>query len=141
MATFDMNLYKRALKLEYLDKKYEGKWWLLPGAFHVSLCDVRCIGKTVEHSGIDEAWIQSGLYSDVVSTQIINGSHPGVRGGLAISANKLAEAFNIKDEQGRKAAVQEAHKELIIQAEHMNLEKQLQAFDETHATYPMYIWA
>ena len=27
------------------------------------------------HSGIDEAWVQSGLYSDVVVTHIINGSH------------------------------------------------------------------
>ena len=54
MVTFDMDLYKRAMKLEYLDKKYAGTWWLLHGAFCISLCAVRCLGKTVEHSGIHE---------------------------------------------------------------------------------------
>jgi hypothetical protein len=55
MVTFDMDLYKRALKLEYLNRQFKEKWWLLPGPFHISLCAIRCLGKTIEHSGIDEA--------------------------------------------------------------------------------------
>ncbi|KAH3883002.1 hypothetical protein DPMN_006950 [Dreissena polymorpha] len=71
-----MDLYKRALKLEYIDPQhYGGKWWFAPGLFHTSLCAGRCLGKTIEKSGIDDPWVKSGLYSDVVCNQIINGSH------------------------------------------------------------------
>ncbi|KAH3842223.1 hypothetical protein DPMN_115719 [Dreissena polymorpha] len=71
-----MDLYKRACKLEYIDPQhYGGKWWLAPGPFHTSLCVVLCLGKTIENSGIDDLWVKSGLYSDVVCNQIINRSH------------------------------------------------------------------
>ena len=75
MVTFDMDLYKRALKLEYIADCYKDKWWLLPGSFHVSLCALRCLGKTIEGSGLDETWIKAGLYSGVVVGQIIDGNH------------------------------------------------------------------
>ena len=63
------HLYKRALKLEFLSKCYEGKWWLLPGAFHISLCAIRCLGKTIAHSGLDEAGVASGLHSQVTGNE------------------------------------------------------------------------
>ena len=75
IITLDMDLYKRALKLEYVSDKYKDQWWLLPGAFHTSLCAIGCLGKTIEHSGLDESWVISGLYSQVTVNQIINGSH------------------------------------------------------------------
>ena len=54
-VTFDMDLYKRALKLEHIDPQhYGGKWWLAPGPFHTSKCAVRCLGKTIEKSGIND---------------------------------------------------------------------------------------
>ena len=49
IITLDMDLYKRALQLEYIRDKYKDKWLLLPGAFHISLCAIRCLGKTIEH--------------------------------------------------------------------------------------------
>ena len=64
MIRLDMDLYKRALKLEYISDKYKDKWWLLPGAFHTSLFAIRCLGKTIEHSGLDEFRVMSGLYSN-----------------------------------------------------------------------------
>jgi hypothetical protein len=167
MVTFDMDLYKRALKLEYLDERYKGKWWLLPGAFHTSLCAVRCLGKTVEGSGIDESWFRSELYSEVVVNQIINGSHynhaveaheitlqaltdlwldeffselPAVRDALVSSTENLAEAFNMEDGEARKTAIREAHQKLLIEIESMNLEMQLQDFDRRRAMFPMYSW-
>ena len=48
---------------------------MLPGAFHTSLCENRWLRKTVEHSGMDETWVISGLYCEVTVNQIINGSH------------------------------------------------------------------
>ena len=55
MVTLDMDLYKRALKLEYLDEQFTGKWMLGPGGFHIVLCALRCLGRTFENSGIDQA--------------------------------------------------------------------------------------
>ena len=70
-----MDLYKRALKLEYLDRQYKNKWVLCPGAFHTVYCALRCLDKTTEGSGIDEAWQEADLYGSVTVTQIINGNN------------------------------------------------------------------
>ena len=57
---------------------------------------------------------------------------------LTSSAKKIAEAINSNNEQGQKFAIMEVHKQLIIQVEHMNMERQLLKFYKRHATYPMY---
>ena len=66
LMTYDMDLYKRAVKLEFLDDEYKGKWWLVPGAFHTSLCGIRCLEKTIENSGLPQVWFDAKLYSSVV---------------------------------------------------------------------------
>ena len=65
IVTFDMDLYKRVLKLEYLDSQYKDKWVVCPGFFHKSLCALRCLGKTIEGSGSDEEWVEAEMYSTV----------------------------------------------------------------------------
>jgi len=47
-VTFDMDLYKRVLKLPYLDSRYADSWVVCPEAFHTELCALRCLGKTIE---------------------------------------------------------------------------------------------
>ena len=84
LVTMDMDLYKKALKLEYLNDMYSEKWMLSPGGFHIVICALRCLGRTIEHSGIDEAWNRS-LYSSTTVTQIINGKHYN----CAIQANEI----------------------------------------------------
>ena len=37
-VTSDMDLYKKVLKLPYLDSKYANRWILSPGALHIELC-------------------------------------------------------------------------------------------------------
>ena len=75
VSTMGMDLYKRALKLKYLDPQYKDKWVLSPSAFHTVLGALRCLGKTVEGSGIDEAWQEADLYGSITVTQIINRNH------------------------------------------------------------------
>lgn len=70
-----MDLYKRVLKLEHLNPQFKDKWVVCPGAFHTSLCALRCLGRTIEGSGIDEAWVEADMYSSVTVNQIINGNH------------------------------------------------------------------
>ena len=75
LVTLDMDLYKRALKMEHLEPQYKGKWLLCPGAFHTVLRALRCLGRTIEGSALDEAWQEADLYSSVTTSQIINGTH------------------------------------------------------------------
>ena len=56
----DMDLYKRVAKLAYLDpSQYANKWIESPGQFHTVLCALRCLGQTVDSSGLDEAWVHT----------------------------------------------------------------------------------
>ncbi|KAL5006672.1 hypothetical protein ScPMuIL_015478 [Solemya velum] len=75
-AWLDMDLYKSAFKLAYLQQDaYADKWILSPGQIHIALCALRCLGKTVEGSGLDELWVERGLYDTAVVSQILSGNH------------------------------------------------------------------
>ena len=150
------------LKLEYLDPKYKNKWVLCPGAFHTVLCTLRCLGRTFEGSGLDQAWQEADLYSSITVTQIINGNHHnraveahqvtlqtlfdlwieafledhhGVHDFLQSSAKELAEACRTKKD------VHKAHQTFIRKLESVNLEKQLCDNDTNHDKNLMYKWA
>ena len=161
LVTLDMDLYKRAVKLEHLQSQYSGKWMLCPGGFHIVLCALRCLGRTVEQSGLDEAWAQE-LYSSETVSQIINGKHfnraieahettlevlfdlwfaeflserPEVSEALEACTHKLLQAVYSRE------GMQEARIHLLSVIEEVNLEKQLQDFDDSHRHLPMYKWA
>ena len=68
-----MDLYKRVLKLTCLyPELYEDNWIASPGQFHIVLC---VLGQTVDGSGLDNAWVETDICSNVTVMQIINGSH------------------------------------------------------------------
>ena len=75
-VTFDVDIYKRALKLQHMQHIYK-ELVLFPGAFHTSICALRCLGKIREGSGLDEAWMKADLCGSVTTNQIINGIHYG----------------------------------------------------------------
>ena len=105
-----------------------------------------CLGRTIEGSGLDQAWQAADLYSSITVTQIINGNHHnraveahqvtlqtlfdlwieafledhhGVHDFLQSSAKELAEACRTKKD------VHKAHQTFIRKLESVNLEKQL----------------
>ncbi len=75
LVWLDMDLYKRVRKLSFLDHWFQDNIIASPGPFHIILCALRCLGATVESSGLDAAWIEAGLYSSVTVVQILNGKH------------------------------------------------------------------
>ena len=75
IITLDMDLYMRALKLQMLSPDCNNKWILHIGEFHTVLCALRALGSTIENSGIDDAWVESGLYGPATVRQIIEGKH------------------------------------------------------------------
>ena len=60
---------------------------------------------------------------------------PHVLDAMSEAFAELAEACN------QKKDVKLAHQKLLMVVEQLNLEKQLTDFDNSHSSYPMYLWA
>ena len=126
------------------------------------ICALRCLERTIEGSGLDNAWQEADLYSSVTVSQILNGNHYNraieahqltlqalfdlflekfiedhlvVRDALIASVDELNKACR------EKTGVAEAHKAFLWEIESLNLEKQPREFEGTHKTEPMYKWA
>ncbi len=131
-----------------------------PGPFHIILCALRCLGATVESSGLDAAWIEAGLYSSVTVVQILNGEHHN----RALDAHQISlqvlfdlwiEAFFevnptlyqlfLSSMQAEACSngldVTEAHRQLVSLVSTLELEKRMEEFDQKNDKYPMYKWA
>ena len=124
-------------------------------------CALRCLGRTIEGSGLDGAWQEADLYSSVTVSQILNGNHYSraieahrvtlqalfdlwlekfledhhtVRDSLVASVRQLTEACKLKTDVG------EAHRAFLMDMESLNLEEQLRQFDASHNRDPMFQW-
>ena len=142
------NLYKTALKLEYLDPQFKNKWVLCAGAFHTVLCALRCLDRTIEGRGLDEALQGADMYSSVTVTQVINGNH----NNRAVEAHQITlQVFledhpelrdslqlSIKDASRTNQNICTAHHTFLLKLESLNLEKQLRDYDKCHTNDPMY---
>lgn len=155
----DMDLYKRAFKLAYLHpNEYGGKWILFPGQFHVALCALRCLGRTIEGSGIEDMWVEADIYGVPVVSQILNGSHYS----RAIKCHQITlQAFSdlwfeaffanhpeiLRDLKDVCAAcqinhdVKQCHEIMVQKLEQLDILNLMDEFDTKHNTYPMYKWA
>ena len=156
----DMDLYKRVLKLTCLyPQLYEDKWIASPGQFDIVLCVLRCLDQTVDGSGLDNAWVEADIYSNVTVMQIINGSHhnrtiechlftlqaltdmwfhaffakhPDVYKSLQITLHRLTNS-------GKSIlGITAAHAELLDKMTELNIEEMMDEFDSNNA---MYKWA
>lgn len=158
----DMDLYKRAFKLAFLQPdNYAGKWILFPGQFHIAICALRCLGRTVEGSGLEEIWVEAEMYGTAVVSQILNGNHYS----RAVRCHQITlQAFSdlwfeaffeehveiysaIKDAAVILSKACQAHhdigrcqRELVQKLEELNLSQLMDDFDLKHQQYPMYKW-
>lgn len=145
----DMDLYKRFLKLPYLDPQlYNGKCIESPGQFHTVLCALRCMGQTVESSGLDQAWVLA---------QIINGKHHNRATDchqftLHVLSDLLFDAFfekhphayealetslqNLTHACSGKHTVGKAHQQLKSAMLAADFQKLMDEFDAANEKYP-----
>ena len=74
VITLDLDLYERAVKIRATtgNKEY---WVLRLGELHIMFALLKALGKYIEGSGIDDIWIESGLYGPAVTRQIFSGKH------------------------------------------------------------------
>ena len=75
VVTLDLQLYDMAMRLWIERADIQDKFLFPPGELHVALWDLTTLGKYVKGSGIDQAWIEAGLYSPTTVTQILNGKN------------------------------------------------------------------
>lgn len=65
VVTLYMDLYKRVVKLEYLHPEFKKKCVFSTGGVYTVICALKCLGRTIEGSGLDDARQEADLYSSM----------------------------------------------------------------------------
>ena len=74
VITLDLQLYEKAQKL--MSKvNMTGKFVLRIGELHTVFSALKAIGRYIECSGIDQLWVEAGMYSPTTVRQIFEGKH------------------------------------------------------------------
>ncbi|CAG9761624.1 unnamed protein product [Ceutorhynchus assimilis] len=73
VITFDMQLYDLAMKIWVADENIQKQYIFRPGELHVTFWALAALGKYIEGSGIDQAWIEAGMYSASTVSRILEG--------------------------------------------------------------------
>jgi len=73
VMTLDMQLYDLAMKLWVERENIRNHFLFRPGELHIVFWALSALGKYIEGSGIDQAWVEAGLYSPTTVTNILNG--------------------------------------------------------------------
>ena len=72
VLTLDLDLYERAVKIR-ANTNNIGNLILRMGELHIMFALLKSLGKFIEGSGIDDIWIENGLYGAAVVRQIFSG--------------------------------------------------------------------
>ena len=71
LITLDMDLYCRALKLQY---SVRNTYWILrPGGLHIAFAELHVLWKTIDGSGLDICTIECGTYTSAALWGIYRG--------------------------------------------------------------------
>ena len=75
VVTLDLQLFDMAMKMWMEHEEIKKQFLFRPGELHIVFWALATLGDYVEGSGIDQAWVEAGLYSPTTVTQILNGKH------------------------------------------------------------------
>ena len=75
VITLDMQLYEKAMRLQMYRDDCREKWILRLGELHTVMAALRTVGAAIDGSGIDDAWVESGIYGPVTTGQILDVKH------------------------------------------------------------------
>ena len=64
-------MYNIALQLREADENIRGQFIFRPGELHVIFWALVALGKYIEGSGVDQAWVEAGLYSPSTVRKIL----------------------------------------------------------------------
>ena len=74
VITPDLDLYERAVKIRE-NTGHRNSLVLRMGELHIMFALLRSLGRYIEGSGLDDIWIEKGLYGPAVIGQIFGGKH------------------------------------------------------------------
>ena len=74
VITLDLDLYERAVKIRG-NTGHRNSWVLRMLELHFMFALLRSLGRYIEGSGLDDIWIEKGLYGPAVIRQIFGGKH------------------------------------------------------------------
>ena len=73
--SLDLALYEKILQLVYSDVNLKEKFILRLGELHISMAHFRGIGNYMSSSGIENIWIESGVYGPATTRSILQCTH------------------------------------------------------------------
>ncbi len=74
IITLDLQLYEKAQKLMSREDM-KGKFVFRIGELHTIFSSLKALGRYIEASGIDQVWVEAGMYSPTTVRQILEGKH------------------------------------------------------------------
>lgn len=160
VISLDMGLYQPAKKLQ-MQRRDLDHLILRPGELHIVMAQLRTIGAFIDNSGIDLCWSEFGLYGPLTVRQIIDGYHvkrgenahlitlhdlfimfqEGLFEADAESYQRLEQvAIELSDAcaDGERIRVNKANAKMLETIESLGIVKKMEAFDDAHATNPMF---
>ena len=152
VVTFDLQLYEKAQKLMSREDM-KGRYVLRIGELHTVFASLKALGKYIEGSGIDQVWVEAGMYSPTTVRQILEGKHlycameAHLTTMVALYGLLFKELWeDYKDEQtvieelgkemnkafrdGQLELVQELHDKIKKEVEIIDLQKKLCEYEE-----------
>ena len=97
VVSVDLGLYKPAKQLEFARDDCQNNWIIRPGELHIVMALLRTIGAYIDHSCLDEIWLESGIYSSTTIKQIIEGKN--VKRAMKAHITFLQSLFFLYKEQ------------------------------------------
>lgn len=81
VITFDQAIYFKAKEIQWLRPDECSHYVIRLGGFHVMLNFLKVIGQHMEHSGLNDVWLESNLYGESTVAGIMNGKkwNKGIR--------------------------------------------------------------
>ena len=74
IITLDLDLYERAVKIRS-SEKMKDNIVLRMGELHVVLAMLKALGRYIEGSGLEQIWIEKGLYGPASVRQLLAGTN------------------------------------------------------------------
>ena len=74
VITLDLDLHERTVKIR-ANPGHTNCWVMRMGELQIVFALLKSLGRYIEGSGLDDVWIEKGLYGPAVIRQIFGGKH------------------------------------------------------------------
>ena len=91
----DEGIYQLAKEIQLLKPEQFGKLFIGLGGFHMEKIIIACLGRFLEHIGVDSALVEADVFGENVVGSLVMGDGHYIKGKGGLSL--IAEAINCSD--------------------------------------------